>query len=163
MYLNIRSSIPMGVSPLRGLQRNTRFFEPARDPRLVATQFLEELAKGSFKPGALDLGRCERQVLTLGHEWDNCFLGLLCIDVDNRVVQAAQSRMVRYQGRTFGQLNLSQLSFGSPTEASDLDSPVRITFEIWWDGIRDGTITVQRGDYRIWGPPGGWRVSELSP
>jgi hypothetical protein len=162
MCQDIHATTPRGIS-LLGLLGDNHRSETADEPRRVAKQFLEALAQGSFRPESLDLGQQVGPVLSLGQEWDNQFLALRHVEIDNRVVQAVQSRMARYRTRAMGKLELSQLGFGSATEASEPDSSAWITFEILWDGARDGTITLRRSDYRIWGPSYGWRVWELTP
>jgi len=132
--------------------------ELVNDPWIVATQFLEELVKGGFRPGPLEY---DDRLLTLGHEWDNRFLALRDASVDNQVVRAIQSRMARYRGKQLGRLKLAPLNWTSLR--SDVEPFNRIVYQISWDDFADGTIALQRADRKIWGPAGGWRIWELTP
>jgi len=133
------------------------------NPRAVATEFLEELAKGSFKPRPMDISRSDRHILTIGHEWDNRFLALRHIEEDNQVVQAIQSRSARLWGKTLGRLELYELSGGTSDKSHDYPELMQVTFLISWDGFQDGFITLCLGDHRVWGPARRWRVCQLSP
>jgi hypothetical protein len=132
------------------------------DPRRVAIDFLAELAKGSFEPGPYFPDWQDDGPLTLGHDWDNRFLPLFNIDIDNRVVQAVRSRMARCVGISPARLALQEIGADSrrkpPGSQADL-----LTFGILCDGVPDGTIRLRRGDRRIWGCHAGWRVWELTP
>lgn len=131
---------------------------PFDDPWVVATQFLEELARGGFRPGPLEY---DSRLLTLGHEWDNRFLALRDVSVDNQVVRAIQSRMARYRDRQLGQLKLTPINW--TLSCSDAGPFSRIVYQISWDAAADGTLTLQRADHKVWGPTGGWRIWELTP
>jgi hypothetical protein len=140
---------------------NGRLSRPEDDPHVVATQFLQELVRGSFQPGLLEPGRYPQPLLTLGHEWDNRFLTLSDIEADNRVVSAVRSRMARYSGWAPGWLRLSDMQIAPSRRASE--SFTAVAFEIWWNDVDDGLIVLRQGEYAVWGSHSGWRVWDLSP
>ncbi|HLF26280.1 MAG TPA: hypothetical protein VJG32_08085 [Anaerolineae bacterium] len=153
-----------GFSPWLSLYNEDLLPPTDSAPWLVAMEFLEELARGAFKPEQLQLGPQQVCVLTLGHAWDNRFLDLSDIRADNLVVQAVQSRMARYQGRALGRPRLSRLNFEPPMAMIDSEAfATSIAFGIAWDDLQDGSIVLRRGEHWVWGPRCGWRVWKLTP
>jgi len=144
---------------------------PERDPKVVATQFMEELIRGTFQDASPQVG------LSQNSDWGNKYLALWSDDVI-RVPQAVQSRVKRYNGLEISQLTLKEISRTQPSpgeKANKLGEMVTFgiswaqrpkgqTTDFGWKDSNEGYITVRWIDYNIDGYyPGGWRIWDLSP
>lgn len=153
---NKRSNTPVASWMLEDLRAMTS------DPLRVATDFLTELARGSFEPGPCFRDWPDGGPLTLGHDWDNRFLSLSDVEVDNRVVQAVQSRMARYARLSTPRLAVCELGTDSAWRQMGRHKSL-VSFGILCNNEQDGIVRLKQGDDRVWGHFGGWRIWELTP